>query len=53
MNLESTNELTTCVTEGPKFLTIHTFPMKSFKYNSNKKIEFSRQTFQHNLQKQI
>lgn len=25
MNLESTNELTTWVTEGPKFLTIHTY----------------------------
>lgn len=46
MNLESTDELTTWVTKGPKFLLFtFTFLMKSFKYNSNEKIEFSKANF--------
>lgn len=54
VNLKGTNELTTQVTEGPNSLIFTlTFPMKSFKYNSNKKIRVLKANREHNLQKQI
>lgn len=41
VNLESTEELTTWIMRDQNsFLFTLTFRMKSFKYNSNKKIEF-------------